>query len=307
MKKRKFNDGGSTDAEEAKYKAAGLAASNAENKSSGFLGLGRFLQGNIDEKGSEAYEKYGAGLGRKLAAQNTQRDSVASEVKAAPLEKAGPTVKAPTPADSKDLKREGRAEDGADSKDLKREGREEDRAVKTVAKPVETKMAQDASQASLGPSDISDVKRVASSATKSVSSSAAPVKQSAIAKAYSDTSRAKDVPPKTSKAAPVDDGGKPANAGPDVLTSNFSRNTQTYPTAKVFNDNEAANAKKRMGSAGAKGPTYAQLKEYEEASAKKRMGSGGGRGPTYAQLKEEEAAKAKKKKDLPGPTSYKFS
>jgi hypothetical protein len=169
MKKRKFNDGGSTDAEEAKYKAAGLAASNAENKSSGFLGLGRFLQGNIDEKGSEAYEKYGAGLGRKLAAENTQRGNEA------PVVKSSPTVKATTtPAVSEDLKRKDRQEDGP---------------VKTVAKPVETKMAPDASQAPLGPSDTAAMKRVASSVAKPTTSgsSAAPVKQSAIAKAFSET------------------------------------------------------------------------------------------------------------------------
>jgi hypothetical protein len=72
-KMRKFNDGGSTDAEEAKYKAAGLAASNAENKPSGFLGLGRLFQGNIDQKGSEAYEKYGAGAGRRLEAEKATK------------------------------------------------------------------------------------------------------------------------------------------------------------------------------------------------------------------------------------------
>jgi hypothetical protein len=273
MKKRKFGDGGSTDAEEAKYKAVGLAASNAENKSSGFLGLGRFLQGNIDEKGSEAYEKYGAGLGRKLAAQSTQRDSDAPVVKTVPTVKA-----ATTPAVSEDLKRKDRQEDGP---------------AKTVAKPVETKMAQDASQAPLGPSDTTAIKRVASFVAKPATSgsSAAPVKQSAIAKAFSDTSGAKDVEPKTSKTAPVDNGGKPANAGPDVLTSNFSRNTQTYPTAKGFNENEASNAKKRMGSAGAKGPTYAQLKEDEKAKAKKQKDFGSRRGPTYAQLKEDEGKK----------------
>ena len=76
---RKFGAGGSTeeDAQEARDKAAGLAASNAElergdRKPSGFLGLGRFLQGNIDQKGSEAYNLYGAGYGREVEAKNAQ-------------------------------------------------------------------------------------------------------------------------------------------------------------------------------------------------------------------------------------------
>jgi len=78
MKKiRKFRAGDmvvdTSDAEEAEFKAAGLAASNAEKKSSGFLGLGRLFQGNIDEKGSEAYNKYGAGYGRKLEAEKAAK------------------------------------------------------------------------------------------------------------------------------------------------------------------------------------------------------------------------------------------
>jgi len=72
---RKFEIGGMAsddDALEAKYKAAGLAASNAENKkSSGFFG--RLGEGNIDEKGSEAYNKYGAGYGRKIEADRAAK------------------------------------------------------------------------------------------------------------------------------------------------------------------------------------------------------------------------------------------
>ena len=78
MKKRKFNSGGDIDAEEAQYKAAGLAASNAENKKpSGFFG--RLSEGNIDEKGSEAYNKYGAGYGRKLEADKTAQEAKAKD------------------------------------------------------------------------------------------------------------------------------------------------------------------------------------------------------------------------------------
>ena len=75
---RKFREGSTVeDAEEARYKTAGLAASNAElesgkRKPSGFLGLGRFLEGNIDQKGSEAYNLYGAGYGREVEATNTR-------------------------------------------------------------------------------------------------------------------------------------------------------------------------------------------------------------------------------------------
>jgi hypothetical protein len=87
MKKiRKFEGGGNVrsddpsadraaDAEEARYKAAGLSASNAKKESSGFLGLGRLFEGNIDQKGSEAYEKYGAGAGRKLEAEKATTEA----------------------------------------------------------------------------------------------------------------------------------------------------------------------------------------------------------------------------------------
>ena len=87
---RKFGAGGSTeeDAQEARDKAAGLAASNAElergdRKPSGFLGLGRFLEGNIDQKGSEAYEKYGAGYGRKIEAKNAEMKRITEREAAA--------------------------------------------------------------------------------------------------------------------------------------------------------------------------------------------------------------------------------
>ena len=94
---RKFREGSTVeDAEEARYKTAGLAASNAElesgkRKPSGFLGLGRFLEGNIDQKGSEAYNLYGAGYGREVEATNTRlkaaKESAASAASAASAEK----------------------------------------------------------------------------------------------------------------------------------------------------------------------------------------------------------------------------
>lgn len=48
----------------ADAKSAGLKASNAEAKSTGFMGsFQRFTEGNIDQEGSAAYNKYGAGRG----------------------------------------------------------------------------------------------------------------------------------------------------------------------------------------------------------------------------------------------------
>jgi len=61
VKTKRFAEGGMTDEEqEAADKAAGLAASNKE-PSIGFLE--RLKAGNIDAKGSDAYNKFGAGRG----------------------------------------------------------------------------------------------------------------------------------------------------------------------------------------------------------------------------------------------------
>jgi hypothetical protein len=99
MKIRKFRAGDmvvdTSDSEEDKAKAAGLAASNAEKKSSGFLGLGRLFQGNIDEKGSEAYNKYGAGYGRKIEAENDRLKAATLRDTAAPAETKPATPTAP--------------------------------------------------------------------------------------------------------------------------------------------------------------------------------------------------------------------
>jgi hypothetical protein len=102
MKKRKFDGGGEIDdAEEAKYKALGLAASNAEKKSSGFFG--RFGEGNIDEKGSEAYNKYGAGYGRRLeaekAAKAPQVNTTPQAQAVAPVVKTAPVARPAMPSD----------------------------------------------------------------------------------------------------------------------------------------------------------------------------------------------------------------
>ena len=102
MKIRKFRAGdmveSASDSEEDKAKTAGLAASNAEKKSSGFLGLGRLFQGNIDEKGSEAYNKYGAGYGREVEAKNDQLKAATQKATAAPAPAASaPAASAPAP------------------------------------------------------------------------------------------------------------------------------------------------------------------------------------------------------------------
>ena len=59
------------DPQEEAYKRAGLAASNEAMKNAPKQGilesLRRFGEGSIDQPGSAAYEKYGAGLGRALA------------------------------------------------------------------------------------------------------------------------------------------------------------------------------------------------------------------------------------------------
>ena len=79
-KARRFAEGGLTaDEQEAADKAAGLEASNKE-PSAGFFA--RLKAGNIDEPGSEAYEKYGAGRGKALrmaSAPVTQSASVKME------------------------------------------------------------------------------------------------------------------------------------------------------------------------------------------------------------------------------------
>ena len=56
-KVKRYQEGG-----EAELKKRGLEES--KNERSGFFGLGRLLEGNIDSPGSKAYEKYGAGRGR---------------------------------------------------------------------------------------------------------------------------------------------------------------------------------------------------------------------------------------------------
>ena len=121
MKIRKFRAGdmveSASDSEEDKAKTAGLAASNAEKKSSGFLGLGRLFQGNIDEKGSEAYNKYGAGYGREVEAENDRLKAATRKATAAPAE-TKPAASAPA-APAAVAKYRG-SSDYSDTADMKR-------------------------------------------------------------------------------------------------------------------------------------------------------------------------------------------
>lgn len=81
--KRKFAEGGMTDAEqEAADKAAGLAESNKE-KPVGFFE--RMRMGNIDAPDSDAYKRFGAGRGAaSRAARVPVEDAVPSKAEAAP-------------------------------------------------------------------------------------------------------------------------------------------------------------------------------------------------------------------------------
>jgi len=122
---RKFASG--SDVEEAKFKTAGLAASNAElergeRKPSGFLGLGRLFQGNIDQKGSEAYNLYGAGYGREVEAKN---DRLKAETKREPA--------APAPAAKETNYRS--SGDYDDTADMKRKQGSAKATEATSAKP----------------------------------------------------------------------------------------------------------------------------------------------------------------------------
>ena len=190
MKKiRKFEGGGNVrsddpsvdraaDAEEARYKAAGLAA----KKSSSFGGLGRLFQGNIDQEGSEAYEKYGAGAGRRLEAEKAKKAEIAETAPEFKMERRNLSV--PNAKGPEDTKRNGREEDAPVS--TQRTGREEDAPVKTVGKPNETAEAQRMATAPLGPSDTADMKRVAVSVARAPAS--APVVRNSSAPIAKNTS-----------------------------------------------------------------------------------------------------------------------
>ena len=90
-KMRKYAEGGLTaDEQEAADKAAGLEASNKEPSAGIFA---RLKAGNIDQPGSEAYEKYGAGRGKALrTAKAPVETSVSSKLEQGVKEVSLPTM-----------------------------------------------------------------------------------------------------------------------------------------------------------------------------------------------------------------------
>lgn len=108
MKKRKvkrYDEGGKT---EDQYKREGLAASKAEldedrskmsgleKFTSGFKRLGRRLtEGNIDQPGSEAYYKYGAGRGRMIEESTKKVPEMSSDYSGRSTTKLSETKESP--------------------------------------------------------------------------------------------------------------------------------------------------------------------------------------------------------------------
>jgi len=316
MKKRKFDGGGEIDdAEEAKYKALGLAASNAEKKSSGFFG--RFGEGNIDEKGSEAYNKYGAGYGRRLEAEkaanapkvNTapQAQAVAPVVNTTPQSQAvSPVVKTAPAARPAMPSDEDTSFNSLESKRLA--SPRVSPGVTRVTEDMPTKRPEVGGQVTTGdarvaeyanafPSNRDEGLRAAKRGSGATTGSGtAAAKTPAAAKAASRTQNNDQAEDQTN----YDSLEKKRLAS--QTTGGSSRGGQGGPTAKQFNENEEVKAQKKLDYESRRGPTYSQLKAKEEADTKKRLGSGGGRGPTAAQFKEYQDAKtrtAKKSSSMP--------
>ena len=286
-KMRKFNDGGSADAEEAKYKAAGLAASNAENKSSsGFFG--RLGEGNIDQKGSVAYEKYGAGYGRKLEAEKAAKAPEAAAPAPAPTAKA----KAPEAADTQ---RTGREEDAADTQrtgreedaavDTKRTGREEDAAVKTTApaprdnKPGESAEAIAASKVDRAPAPAA--KPAAKTAPAKPGESAEAIAASKVDRAPAPAAKP------AAKTAPAKPAAKTAPAKPAAKTAPAAEPKIQRARLDVPNATGPRSAGNPMSTDPSQRPKlkYQSLQDREKENAAKRKESGVG---MYGTTKSEE-------------------
>jgi hypothetical protein len=181
MKIRKFRAGdmveSASDSEEDKAKTAGLAASNAEKKSSGFLGLGRLFQGNIDEKGSEAYNKYGAGYGREVEAENdrlkaaTLRDTAAPETSApaAPFKSTAAASAAASAARAAAMAREAKAASDKDDTAAETKMVRRNLSVPNAAGPSTTPDARDG-----GARDSSRFKKPAAKAPAPAAKAPAP-------------------------------------------------------------------------------------------------------------------------------------
>jgi len=235
MKIRKFRAGDTvvdtSDSEEAKFKTAGLAASNAEKKSSGFLGLGRLFQGNIDEKGSEAYEQYGAGYGRKVEAENDR-------LKAATLKKAADDEA----RDAEDARSEARIK-AADKKiaDIK----ERAAAAESDYRGPMQRMKLDVSEPAKAPAASTRSAAAPAASTRSAAAPAAPVVDPRTAEAgNSRGSRAAEpADPRTAEAgnsrgSRAADPSKPA-----------SKPAAPTPAARLAATKDTADMKRSQGSA----------------------------------------------------------
>lgn len=98
---RRFQEGG-----EADLKAEGLAASNKDAPLGFFESLRRLGQGNIDQEGSEAYKRYGAGRGRMERAAASEFPSNAGN---------GATTRALAPVSAKGLETYNKTMDSVDA------------------------------------------------------------------------------------------------------------------------------------------------------------------------------------------------
>jgi hypothetical protein len=107
-KARRMKDGGTVS--EEGYKSAGLQASNKEEP----VGLlARLKMGNIDDAGSEAYNRFGAGRGRNDAAYSDSsrgKDVVASKPAADPKPAAAEPAASTAGMDESDARESARAE-----------------------------------------------------------------------------------------------------------------------------------------------------------------------------------------------------
>ena len=269
MKKvRRFDAGGNTrsddpsknqyvDTDDIEYKAAGLAASNAElkrgdRKPSGFLGLGRFLEGDINQKGSEAYNKYGAGYGRELEAKNARlKEKTEAETKPA-----APAATAKYKGSS----------DYSDTADMKRN----QGSAAAPAAPAATAKYKDSSDYS----DTADMKRNQGSAAPTkrftrVTEDMPKTKPEGGAQVTTGDARVAEY----ANAFPSnrDEGGRAAKRGPGATTGSGTAAAKPPAAAKTTS------------------PTQRSDREEDKAAPKSgsASGSGGGRGPTYAQVDAE--------------------
>ena len=281
-KMRKFNDGGSTDAEEAKYKAAGLAASNAENKqSSGFFG--RLGEGNIDQKGSVAYEKYGAGYGRKLEAEKAAK---------AP-EAAAPAAKAPA-ASAPEAKTEtsDKSYDALESKRLSSPASKPDETPDKSYDALESKRLSSPTPTPAPKANKPDEDAMAVAASK-IDRTPAPAAKAPAAKAPAAKAPAAKAPAAKAPAAKsTQSSGKPgesnmarATAVKPALAAEPKMERRNLSVPNATGPRSAANPMSKDPSQRSK-PKYQSLQDRENENAAKRKESGVG---MYGTRKAEES------------------